>query len=301
MTKLSTPLLSLGAHGSLSDSITYTRRRGADIAEKKPALPYSLTLPQQYQRWLYQDYAYLWTKQTSATKAIYAAKAARKHTTPIAEWLRYCLTNLPDIVAWWRLDEPQGAIAKDFSKNAYNGAILGTTIVDGTISKARYFDHLDDTIDCGTGISQSFTAISIECFISDAFSVPATYQFIIERGDWSDGEFGLYLNPFTHCIDFVLRDTTAQIISGATDVLARKHTHLLGTYDGAHMKLYVSGAEDAAPVASTGTVKTDTQKTYIGSRLDGVNRFGGVIDNLIIYNRALDTYEALRHSLRRYP
>ncbi len=61
MAKTNTPFLSLGSQGSVGDTLT-SQKRGRDTILRRLPVPTDLySLPQAYQRWLYQDYAYLWT------------------------------------------------------------------------------------------------------------------------------------------------------------------------------------------------------------------------------------------------
>lgn len=167
MAKVKNPLLSLGARGKLGD-ITYLRRRHTDIAEKTPVLPYFLTLPAQYQRWLYQDYAYLWRQQDEATRKAYAAGGLRFHLTGFQYWMKYHLTNLPDLAAWWTLDEKSGATAHDRSRNANHGTILGASPTGGLIDGALRFDGLNDLVQIPSSPSliQGTKSFTILAFIN---------------------------------------------------------------------------------------------------------------------------------------
>ncbi|MBA7715055.1 hypothetical protein ES703_124093 [subsurface metagenome] len=96
MTKLAKPLLSLDAHGSIGNAITFLRRPGSTIAMKKPVPFDRQTLLQQYQRWLYQDAGWYWQALTMNQKAHYRADGARSHMSAYPAFLRYYLRNQPD-------------------------------------------------------------------------------------------------------------------------------------------------------------------------------------------------------------
>jgi hypothetical protein len=69
-------------------------------------------------------------------------------------------------------------------------------------------------------------------------------------------------------------------------------THLIGTYDGANITLYVNGTQVAQTAASGTMTNTGSQTTGIGARasLDG-NWFPGLIDDVRIYDRPLTPVE----------
>jgi hypothetical protein len=72
--------------------------------------------------------------------------------------------------------------------------------------------------------------------------------------------------------------------------------HLAGTYDGASVKLYVDGQLVAAEYGTTGAIRTTADDLFIGSRGPGTafsagDYFHGVLDEVAIYNRALNATE----------
>ncbi|GAJ14702.1 unnamed protein product, partial [marine sediment metagenome] len=50
MAKLKKPLLSLGARGTIADTLTFQKRQGIDLVKRKPVPSQPRTLPQMYQR-----------------------------------------------------------------------------------------------------------------------------------------------------------------------------------------------------------------------------------------------------------
>ena len=67
--------------------------------------------------------------------------------------------------------------------------------------------------------------------------------------------------------------------------------HLVGTYDGSHVKIYIDGALDASE-AHTATPATNTSPLRFGAgRESNLLLFQGLIDEVTIYNRALTVAE----------
>lgn len=79
----------------------------------------------------------------------------------------------------------------------------------------------------------------------------------------------------------------------ANPVPPQQWTHLAGTYDGTVARLYVNGIlVDSDPV--TGEFGPDTTPVILGGNGNGnmiSERFPGRIDEIVLYNRALDASE----------
>ena len=52
---------------------------------------------------------------------------------------------------------------------------------------------------------------------------------------------------------------------------------------------------------AAGLQTTTTEQLYFGNAFNRLYFLEGLIDNVILYNRILDSTEAKRHSERRYP
>jgi hypothetical protein len=59
-----------------------------------------------------------------------------------------------------------------------------------------------------------------------------------------------------------------------------------GVYDGSYVRLYVNGSQEGTPIARTGNTYTNSSSIlYIG------NGWNGLIDDVMVYNRALSQAE----------
>jgi len=323
MPNLKSPLLSLGASGTLGQAITFTKRRGQNIAEKKPELPYFLTLPVQYQRWLYQDYSYLWSEQSQATKDIYRSAGVRFHLTAFQYWMKYQLTNLPDIGGMWHLDEKGGAIAHDYSRNENHGTIVGCTPGTGAIDGAQGFDGINNYINCGNHVSLRPPVITAETFIITPTPLPSgiagTEKYFLSRYDTPAGKrvWRLGLSNQHGALDFVDQlviifrkadgSGIAYIGYYATRLLPGTKYHVAYSFETGTLIFYVNGLPVTLTVAfgalENSLALSDVNLT-VGGRL-----VGGVIsaplehtqDHLIIWNRVLSPAQILMHADRSWP
>lgn len=301
MAKLKNPVIGLGAKGTLGDAITFQRSRGTDIVRAKPTPAYRKTLPQQYQRWLYEDYAYLWTQQNEATRRQYAATGSRHHLTGFQYWMKYNLKVMPDIVGWWRLDELGGAIAYDSTPNPHNGVIVGASPAAGIIDHSRLFDGINDYITVNPPPPVSLTACTILCFLNtppeDGINrFPFYWGYLVAPHGiqllFVDGLQRIYGN---------LRNTAGVTTAGWVPWVANTF-ELHGIVWNGTTLWQVYNENLLAPLPCTG-ICAPTAPIYLGRRQapPPVQWHDGYEDNLIIYNRDLDATEIARWSERRYP
>lgn len=115
MSKLKNPLLSLGASGTLSKAITFVRRRGQNIVEKKPVPPDSKTLAQLSWRHMYQKAVALWHALSVAEKQEWESLARPKHMTGFAWFMSQALKPNPGLY----LPLQGGTMAGDIDMDGY--------------------------------------------------------------------------------------------------------------------------------------------------------------------------------------
>ncbi len=97
MAKLKNPLLSLSAQGRFGKIISFVRRRGENIAEKKPVVPDAKTLVQLSWRHMFQKVVALWHALSAAEKLEWESLARPHHMTGYAYFLSQCLKPNPGI------------------------------------------------------------------------------------------------------------------------------------------------------------------------------------------------------------
>ncbi len=88
--------------------------------------------------------------------------------------------------------------------------------------------------------------------------------------------------------------STATFITGTTDINDGNWHHILGTYDGSNINLYVDGVSDATAVSVSGDLNTNVRKTTIGGVINGDTNtlisntvFNGELSNAQVFNSAL--------------
>jgi len=220
-------------------------------------------------------------------------------------------------VARYKLDECAGPTANDASGNGNNGTItigsLGSqsslgTCVDGSSTSAWYngatgkfnsslnFDGTDDYVDTTTGdIVSSLGAISAWINIGAYGTVGDSYIHVISSQVTSggDSDFKLQIGDGTDggkdnvLIDRVLNGTDSYSIS-TTNLSLSTWYHVVGTWDGSTVRLYVNGILEDSDSASGAIPAADTAVYKIGVLgSSAVRHWEGKLDDVRIYNYAL--------------
>lgn len=301
MAKLDNPLLSFGAHGSIGNALTFQKRNRGTMARKKPTPTDPYSLPQAYQRWLYQDYAEYWHSLTAAQKQQWETDARRQRITGFNYWMSTHLKTLPDIAAMWRLDERSGNTAIDFSPNANHATIFGASHVPGIIDYALSFDGLDDYLMIGKPASLDITTdITIDFFLK-VDALPVTHVYITKDAlgatrqlylGSSNGKMIYYLNingvwtGFIPAVPWLSLDTWHYVCA---------------QYDGSTMTLIVDDNIQTLAAPGAITIK-DADWRLASTDKPADPRFTRCIfDHLAIYTRILNATTRQAHSERRYP
>jgi len=201
--------------------------------------------------------------------------------------------NLLDgLVLWLPMDEGSGNITYDYSPYKNNGTLYnGTTWVDGKIGKALSFDGVDDYVEIRKAFNLLSHTVMAWIRIDSRISSNAVL-FWNELGDdyWMrinyDGKlFAVYSSRWT---------SPGYHYSNALPApYFEKWVHISETWDGSRIRFYVNGTLDREiPNTYIGTgYFFDSPRTRIGFSYTGHPLFKGIVDEVLIYNRALSASE----------
>ena len=202
--------------------------------------------------------------------------------------------NTGGLVGWWKFDEGSGNIAADTGDKALDGSLVGDAgWVDGIMAGALVFDGDGDYVDLGKDPAFDITnQITVSAWIKvNAFD--RNWQTIIAKGD---SAWRLQRNQGNNTLEFacsgiVVPGTRWGSIYGTVDVNDGRWHHVVGTYDGSQICLYVDGKLDVSSKAS-GPIKINDHTVFIGENSDQSDRFwNGLIDDVRIYSYALTPEE----------
>ncbi len=186
--------------------------------------------------------------------------------------------------------------AVDATPFANNGTVSGGVAGpgrDGQPGHARSFDGVDDVVTIPSSVSLASTAaVSVSVWIAPS-ALPAREMFVASHGSY-ENRWKLSLTPAG--VPRWTVNTTARIadLDAPAPVAANTYTHLVATYDGARLALYVNGSR-VSETPLTGTIRTTDLPILLGQRLpsDSDYNFPGLIDDARVYNVALSAADVM--------
>jgi hypothetical protein len=198
----------------------------------------------------------------------------------------------PGLVAYWTFDEGQGQTAFDSSGNGLDGTLNGNPKwVDGQLGGALDFDGSDDFVEIP---DDPLLALTKEITLAAWTNMRATASgemAIVSKGGWAANDLPYELTETPGDVIFwqFYNDAGRDSCSPNSPPVSEWH-HIVATYDGKIFKCYIDG-ELAEEWAYAGTMPKNTASVNIGRRSRGGTYFNGMIDDVAIYDRALDQEE----------
>lgn len=172
----------------------------------------------------------------------------------------------------------------------HNGVIFGAT---GKIEDTIAFAGNTDYVDCGNDSSLSSTEFTVAHWVK-ANSQPSgdameqTFKKLAEGGDYSNYEFSWDHTQADFRQAIAFRDSgTWQKVKITGNLAANTWYHIVGTYNGTDLKIYLNGALNNSAYIGT-TPKTGPLSLWLGSgpRYGSFNDFDGSIDEVRISDTA---------------
>lgn len=190
----------------------------------------------------------------------------------------------PSLVAYLPMNDGKGDIVKDISPNGFNGKIVGgnSKWVNGKIGNGIEMTAEAEIQIPDNKMLDGMKALTLEIWLKqDAHQSTG----VIQKGtNWPGMSY--LLQPWSdQQVYFGIDNTSSRAIAPAGSYPLGEWYHLAATFDGTTLKVFINGKEKASaksPVAECPDTNTPLQ---IG------NRFTGVIDEFVIYNRALTEEE----------
>ena len=205
--------------------------------------------------------------------------------------------------AYYRLGELTGTVANDVSGNAYHGTVNGGVILGATgllphdANKAMSFDGSSGYISLPISLSASditFEAwVKVATFASDGGGV--SRRILIGNIDGTNA-FQLALSDVNAALVWACNDSIGQVILSSAGFLTGTLYHVVGSWVASSRTalLYVNGNLQSNNGGASG-YGLGSLGTNIGRRADGTGYFPGVIDEITIYNYALNATQVLNH------
>ncbi len=189
-----------------------------------------------------------------------------------------------------KMDEGYGNIANDYSPQNNNGNILGSSAPswtnDGKFGKALSFDGGDYIRVPNSTSLQLVNEISVSVWIK--LSNLADAGIVSKSGlNNSNGDYALATgcgSANNNQITFGINGECG--LTSQTTITTGEWYHLVGTYDGTALRLYVNGDLDQT-LAETDSINTNSTDLIVGGYYSSSYLTQGTIDDLRIYPFAL--------------
>jgi tetratricopeptide (TPR) repeat protein len=200
------------------------------------------------------------------------------------------------MVGWWKFDGTGGRTVLDSSGSGMDGQLSGDAqiVSDPERGNVLSLNGDSDYMDCGNNPAFDITdSITVTAWVN-IITVPQDWTTIVAKGNsaWRLSTF-YDQRKFHFAVTEPSTDTDKNWVNGDTEVAAGEWHQVVGTYDGANVRLYVDGVEDSnSPIANSRGISSNDEPVYIGGNSESTARFwNGLIDDVRIYNYALSKAE----------
>ena len=195
------------------------------------------------------------------------------------------------LVGHWKLEAQRSGVAGDSSGSELHGMLKGDPAwVTGRIGQGIELDGDGDYVDLGSKSEFNLVhQISVACWIKvNAFD--KEWQALVTKGD-SSWRLSRGLENNLH---FGCTGMWPEWVHGKKDVNDGQWHHVVGTFDGNRLSLYVDGQLDtsATLIANPRKIHVTDDPVYIGANVQEEGRnWNGLVDEVRIYNYALSEEE----------
>ena len=163
---------------------------------------------------------------------------------------------------------------------------------------AFMFDGTNDYMSVADSDTLSPTLKSVESWVK--MNALGTNKMVV----WKENEYGIIYNATAkNCtankFGFAQYNGSAWVCASSTTTpVTGQWYHLVGTYDGTNVRLYVNGVLEGGPTVAGSSPNTTNNLIIGGLNGTGTNEINGTIDSTRIYSRALTATEILSNYTR---
>lgn len=203
--------------------------------------------------------------------------------------------------AWAPLLGPTGLTLRDNSGRGNHGTLTNMEPdTDWEVSGGDYALKFvtNDEVKCGDVLLGLYN-FSVAAWVNP--NSTARMSYVSKANGASSTDFSFILESESSAWRAILRSGSNQIITSSISWAMGVWAHLCLTYNGNTINLFVNGVSVGTPVATTDPINVTTSSFAIGSRSGGspTQFLDGLVDDVILYNRALTLNEIKLLSLRR--
>ncbi len=198
------------------------------------------------------------------------------------------------IVSYWTFDT-QWKQGYD-SVGANNGTLVNGPVWSGSgkVGGSLTFNGVNRYINCGAGGSLVLSsAVSVAAWIfMPVAPIEQTFWVLNRRTSGDQDAYALYIDSFMKPVFRTTNGPSNVNLIWNSALSTGTWYHLAATYNGTHKALYVDGQQRIIGEA-TGNLDTGAGTFLIGVSETGdtIGAFKGTIDEVAVFNRALEAYE----------
>ncbi len=197
-----------------------------------------------------------------------------------------------NLMALYHFDENGGTSTQDSSGNDHEGTLEnGAGWVSGTSGSGVYFDGVDDDVTVPSSPSLNPSQyLTVEQWVNADDPASPSNHYTVQR---ASGTWGTFLSSPPNQIQFYV-DTSATV-GGAwksvSGTLTSGWHHVLGTYDGVNLRLYIDGSQVNSASQTKNIDQPDLFPLLFGKDISGFP-FKGSLDEVVLLSRYVDSWEA---------
>lgn len=243
------------------------------------------------------------TTATEGSHTITAVARDTSNNTATSSSRTVTVDNYVDLVAAYGFNN-SGSPRADNSGNGYTldcGSPCPSYTSGGGHSSTGAYDFSSTSSDWLEIPSESPFDFTTNMTVEYWFQTPAsgydwgsTWAVIVAKGDsaWSTGRYGAYDSAnFTTYNGSFWHDARSDNYNTTDDLNDGSWHHVAFTYDGTYKKMYIDGSL-ASTYNYTSTINNNSYKVSFGKDLEwGGGQFNGILDDVRIYSRALNSTE----------
>jgi len=193
------------------------------------------------------------------------------------------------LIAYWPLSETSGTLLTDFTGHNNDATLNNSddaTYVEGMLSGAIYFNKSRDGNIVSAPALQP-KSLTVAAYVK-ADPANTDWQWVAAMGD----NYGLYITDEGKAELYYFDGSDWPFAVSEAIINDNSWHHIAGTFDNTtkKMKVYVDGKQDAEAIVNRPIQYTLGNDFHIGS-MQGSRNFLGAIDELRVYNEALDESE----------
>lgn len=207
------------------------------------------------------------------------------------------------LIGYWKFEKAAGNTVLDSSGNNNKGSLINSSRTVGIYGQALQVSGKSNSytnIPASASLNSITNKLTISAWVRPN-GQPVGFHSVVNR------QIGTLLHPDQFFLGFGKKNnvTTYKWEIGTTNgeasiykglPIANRWVHMVGTYDGSMIRLYVNGVQIGGS-SLTGNILVDNNPVTIGAAENyspGTplgDRFNGLIDEVRIYNRALSATE----------